>query len=39
VSIATWRRLTKAERDAVIEEAQALPLPALPGPIAVTWER
>jgi hypothetical protein len=39
VSIAAWRRLTKAQRDAVIEEAEALPLPALPRPIAVTWER
>ena len=39
VSIATWRRLTAAARDAVVEEAESLPLPALPGPITVAWER
>ncbi len=39
VSIQTWRRLTRAERDAVVEEAESLPLPGLPGPIAITWER
>jgi hypothetical protein len=38
VSISTWRRLTGLARDAVIEEAEALPLPGLPGPIVVTWE-
>jgi hypothetical protein len=38
VSIQTWRRLTRAERDAVVGEGESLPLPALPGPIAITWE-
>jgi len=38
VSIQTWRRLTRAERDAVVEEAESLPLPGLPGPIVVTLE-
>jgi Winged helix DNA-binding domain len=38
VSIETWRRLTAAERDAVVEETESLPLPGLPGPIAITWE-
>ncbi|MFL5791263.1 MAG: DNA glycosylase AlkZ-like family protein [Actinomycetota bacterium] len=37
VSIQTWRRLTRADRDAVVEEAASLPLPGLPGPIVVTW--
>jgi len=39
VSIQTWRRLTTAQRDVVIDEAESLPLPGLPAPIAVTWER
>jgi hypothetical protein len=39
VSIQTWRRLTKGERDAVVEEAESLPLPAFPGPIVITWDR
>jgi hypothetical protein len=39
VSIQTWRRLTGSQRDAVLEEAESLPLPGLPGPIVVTWER
>ena len=39
VSIQRWRRLTGAERDAVVAEAEALPLPGLPGPIVVIWER
>lgn len=38
VSIQTWRRLTAAERDAVVEETESLPLPGLPGPIVITWE-
>ena len=38
VSIRTWRRLTRADRDAVVEEAASLPLPGLTGPIVVTWE-
>ena len=39
VSIQTWRRLKPVERDAVVEEAASLPLPGLPGPIVITWER
>jgi hypothetical protein len=39
VSIQTWRRLKPVERDAVVEEAESLPLPGLPGPIVITWER
>jgi len=38
VSIQTWRRLTGPERDAVVAEAESLPLPGLPGPIAIAWE-
>ena len=38
VSIQIWRRLTGPERDAVVAEAESLPLPGLPGPIAITWE-
>jgi len=38
VSIQTWRRLSGPERDAVVEEAESLPLPGLPGPIAIAWE-
>ena len=38
VSIQTWRRLKPLERDAVVEEAESLPLPGLPGPIVITWE-
>jgi hypothetical protein len=38
VSIAAWRRLSSAARDAVVEEAEALPLPGLPGPIVVNWD-
>ncbi len=39
VSVQTWRRLKPVERDAAVEEAESLPLPGLPGPIAITWER
>jgi hypothetical protein len=38
VSVHSWRRLTRAERDAVVAEAESLPLPGLPGPIVITWE-
>jgi hypothetical protein len=38
VSIQTWRRLKPVERDAVVEEAESLPLSGLPGPIRITWE-
>ena len=33
-----WRRLSRAERDAVAAEAESLPLPGLPGPITVRWD-
>src|SRR5262245_37947953 len=39
VSIQLWRRLTGAQRDAVVGEAESLPLPGLPGPIVITWDR
>jgi hypothetical protein len=38
LSIQAWRPLSDAEREAVEAEAATLPLPALPGPIRVTWE-
>ncbi|HJU36207.1 MAG TPA: crosslink repair DNA glycosylase YcaQ family protein [Gaiellaceae bacterium] len=38
VSIRTWRRLTRAEREAVQREAHALPLPGIEGEIAVRWD-
>jgi len=38
VSITPWRRLTRAERDAVEAEAHSLPLPGAEGRIAVRWE-
>ena len=37
VSIDAWRRLSKAERDAVETEAASLPLPGLAGPITIRW--
>ena len=37
VSIASWRRLSSAEREAVEAEALSLPLPGLSGPIAVSF--
>lgn len=38
LSIEPWRRLTRAERDAVEAEAQSLPLPGLEGQITVHWD-
>ena len=38
VSISAWRRLSGATRDAVVEEAEALPLPGLTAKIAVSWD-
>jgi winged helix DNA-binding protein len=38
VSIATWRRLSAAERVAVEEEAASLPLPGVQGEIVVRWD-
>jgi hypothetical protein len=37
ISISPWRRLSSAERDAVVAEAVSLPLPGLNGPIHVLW--
>jgi len=37
LSIQSWRRLTRAECDAVEAEAHALPLPGLEGEVAVRW--
>jgi hypothetical protein len=39
LSVQPWRRLTRAERDAVEAEAHTLPLPGIEGEIAVRWER
>ncbi|HJQ84195.1 MAG TPA: crosslink repair DNA glycosylase YcaQ family protein [Candidatus Binatia bacterium] len=38
LSIDPWRRLSKAERDAVEAEAQSLPLPGVAGQLSVRWE-
>ncbi|HLY85035.1 MAG TPA: crosslink repair DNA glycosylase YcaQ family protein [Gaiellaceae bacterium] len=38
LSIEPWRKLTRAERDAVEVEAQSLPLPDVAGRLAVTWD-
>ncbi len=37
VSVTTWRRLSRAERDAVEAEAESLPLPGVDGRIVVRW--
>jgi hypothetical protein len=38
VTIQAWRRLTRAQRDAVAAEAASLPLPDLQGRIVVRWD-
>jgi DNA glycosylase AlkZ-like len=38
LSVHQWRRLTRAERDAVEAEAQSLPLPGIEGEVAVSWD-
>jgi hypothetical protein len=38
MTVQTWRRLTRAARDAVEAEAASLPLPGLGGPIVVRWD-
>ncbi|MGH2359452.1 MAG: DNA glycosylase AlkZ-like family protein [bacterium] len=38
VTIQSWRRLTRAARDAVEVEAVALPLPGVRGGIVVRWD-
>jgi hypothetical protein len=37
VSLRPWCRLSRTERDAVVAEAESLPLPDGGGPIAVAW--
>jgi hypothetical protein len=37
VTIESWRRLSRAARDAVEAEAESLPLPGVQGRIAVRW--
>jgi hypothetical protein len=37
ISLDAWRRLSKAEREAVEAEAISLPLPGLNCPITVCW--
>ena len=38
LSVQAWRKLTRAERDAVEAEAHALPLPGIERQIAVRWD-
>jgi hypothetical protein len=38
VTIQIWRRLSRAARDAVVSEAESLPLPGVEGSVAVRWE-
>jgi Winged helix DNA-binding domain len=38
LTIEPWRRITSAEREAVENEAQSLPLPEVEGRIVVRWE-
>jgi len=38
VTIETWRRLSRAERDAVEAEAESLPLPGVLGRVVVRWD-
>jgi hypothetical protein len=37
ITIGSWRRLTRTDRDALGAEAESLPLPGLPGRIRVRW--
>jgi hypothetical protein len=39
VTVQTWRRLSRAEREGVTAEAESLPLPGLDGRrIVVRWD-
>jgi hypothetical protein len=38
VTIQTWRRLSRAARDAVEAEAESLPLPGIGGRVVVRWD-
>ena len=37
-SLSMWQTLSPAERDAVVAEAESLPLPDVAGPVRVSWE-
>jgi hypothetical protein len=39
MTIRSWRRLSRAEREAVVAEAATLPLAGIEGAIDVAWER
>jgi len=38
VTIQTWERLSRTSRDAVLAEAESLPLPDTAGGIVVHWD-
>jgi hypothetical protein len=38
VTIQTWQRLSRAAREAVIAEAESLPLPGISGRVVVHWD-
>ncbi len=38
MTVQPWRRLSRAERDAVAAEAESLPLPGIRGRIVVRWD-
>ena len=38
ITIGSWRRLSRATRDAVVAEAESMPLPGLAGRIVVRWK-
>ena len=38
MTIRTWQRLSPAAREAVVAEAESLPLPGTAGPMAVDWD-
>jgi len=38
VAVRPWIRLSRAAREAVEQEAQALPLPGVRRPVVVRWE-
>jgi hypothetical protein len=38
VTVKTWRRLSRAAREAVEAEAESLPLPGIRGQIVVRWD-
>lgn len=39
LSVQSWRRLTRSEREAVEAEAHSLPLPGIEREVAVRWDR